>query len=112
VTVVNLWAQWCPPCRTEAPVLTSAQRLLRRSGVQFVGVETEDKASLAEKFARAHSWTWPEVDDENGQTLHDAGLASLPDTLVLDRSGRLIGELRGPVTSASGFARAVRRLAG
>jgi thiol-disulfide isomerase/thioredoxin len=111
ITVVNLWAAWCAPCRKEAPVLTSAAARLHHLPVRFVGVDTEDSASRADSFARAHGWTWPQFYDSSGATLRSAGFLGLPDTVLLGPDGRIVGRYTGPITNAASFEATVTGLA-
>src|SRR5262245_25995460 len=53
VVVVNLWASWCPPCRSEAPALERVWRATRSEGVQFVGLNTRDQPAAAQSYVRS-----------------------------------------------------------
>lgn len=99
VTVVNLWASWCGPCRVEMPRLRqSAARLGSRA--VFLGVDTKDTPDTAWAFLRDTGVHYAQVVDPDGSLLHGLRLPGLPVTYVLDRSGaivfRHIGELHDP----------------
>ena len=111
VTVVNLWAQWCGPCRTEAPILRQAQARLSGRGVQFVGVNTEDSTTKANRFAYSEGWRWAQFYDESGLTMRGAHFSGLPDTLILGPGDRIAGYYIGPVTNLAAFTNIVLTLA-
>jgi len=51
VVVVEFWATWCPPCRASIPHLTELQKKFKDKGVIFVGISTEDEATV-KKFVK------------------------------------------------------------
>jgi thiol-disulfide isomerase/thioredoxin len=52
VTVINLWATWCGPCRREIPELVKLHREFHSRGVEMIGLSTEDPDASAEKVRK------------------------------------------------------------
>jgi thiol-disulfide isomerase/thioredoxin len=96
VTVVNLWATWCAPCREEMPLLQAASKRYGER-VQFIGVNTKDKASWAGEFLGLMGVTYPEVVDTEGQLLGFLRSPGLPVTVVLAADGRIAGKQIGRI---------------
>ena len=97
VVVVNFWASWCPPCRSEQPRLNEAYTSVRGKDVEFVGVDLRDQDPAARAFRRTYAVTYPSIVDEPGSTLlgfRDIP-ASPPSTVVIDRNGRIAAKLLG-----------------
>jgi cytochrome c biogenesis protein CcmG/thiol:disulfide interchange protein DsbE len=97
VVVLNFWASWCAPCRDEAPLLESAWQRYRDRGVVFVGVDLEDLSSSARRFVAEYGITYTNVRDGDGSTRGRFGLLGIPETMVLDRQGRIVLYIAGPV---------------
>jgi cytochrome c biogenesis protein CcmG, thiol:disulfide interchange protein DsbE len=97
VVVLNFWASWCPPCREEAPLLAGWQHRLARAGGTVLGVDTLDVVSDARAFMRDHDLTYPSLRDRGGDTAREFGVVAYPESLVLDRKGRVAAIMRGPV---------------
>jgi cytochrome c biogenesis protein CcmG/thiol:disulfide interchange protein DsbE len=108
VVVLNFWASWCPPCRDEAPLLESAWQRYRDRGVVFVGVDIEDLSSSARRFVEQYGVTYTNVRDGDGSTRSRFGLLGLPETMVLDREGRIVHYIAGPVGNDGELDRGIR----
>lgn len=94
VTVVNVFASWCPPCRVEHPVL---KRLAQSATV--VGIAYKDRP--ADTLAWLHRLGNPYAAvgaDAEGRVALDWGVTGVPETFVVDASGRIRFKHAGPLT--------------
>jgi peroxiredoxin len=106
--VLNFWASWCVPCKSEAPAIEQLWRRYKGQGVVFVGVDTNDASSDARRFVSAHGITYPVVVDKGGLVAANRyDIADLPVTYFVNRQGRLIGSqiLGGVNKSLASFRR-------
>lgn len=101
VVVVNAFGSWCGPCKTETPALQSVYDATKARGVQFVGLAVRDTVPKLQAFVQRYGVTYPVVQDADGGILARVpGLAEVngpPNTLVLDRRGRVAARWVGPV---------------
>ena len=100
VVVLNYWASWCPPCRGESPVLERWHRRIAPRNATVLGIDVLDVNSDARAFARRYGLTYPSVRDGDGGTRKSFGVNGQPETIVIDRRGRVATTFRGPVTDA------------
>jgi thiol-disulfide isomerase/thioredoxin len=99
VVVVNFWASWCAPCRSETPLLVSLAKSQPR--VAFLGVNEKDNPSAAKAFVRDNGVTYPSVVDRIGQLAASWPVApGLPSTFVLDADGRIAARFTGGVVAS------------
>lgn len=112
--VLNFWASWCNPCKSEAKVLQHDWTRYR-SRVVFLGIDYHDLASDARQFVDVHELTFPMLDDGSGNVTHGKyGVSQVPETYVVSRSGRIVAHLAGPITDpafAAEFRSAIARAA-
>ena len=88
--VLNYWASWCLPCREETPLLQRwHERILPRGGT-VLGVDALDATGDAQAFIRRFHLTYPILRDRDGDTDRAFGVRGYPETLVLDRGGRVL----------------------
>jgi len=88
VTVVNIWASWCGPCREELPTLVQVQRRWRDRGVRLVTIDTKDGPVAARSFLhRLHVTDLLAVSDPQGRRAVAWGATGVPETVVVDRHG-------------------------
>jgi cytochrome c biogenesis protein CcmG, thiol:disulfide interchange protein DsbE len=98
--LVVFWASWCGSCMREAPAVESFAASAAGRG-RIVGVDWSDARSGAVGFIRRYRWTFPVVRDAEGTVGNDYRLTGLPETFVLNASGRISAELHGPQTASS-----------
>ena len=101
--VLNFWASWCEPCKSEARVLERDWMSYRSRGVVFLGVDYHDLTPDARRFVSAHELTFPMLQDGAGNVTSRYGISQVPETYVLNRQGKVVAHLRGPITDP-GFA--------
>jgi thiol-disulfide isomerase/thioredoxin len=94
VVVLNLWGQWCGPCRAEAPQLEKVFAATRDSGVQFIGIDVRDpQKQAARDFVIDFKVSYPSIWDPEMRTVIALGghypTSVIPSTLVLDRKHRV-----------------------
>jgi thiol-disulfide isomerase/thioredoxin len=111
--VVNNWASWCGPCRTEWPWLqqAAADNLDR---VAFVGVATDDEEDAAQTFLDEHPVPYPSFADPDKEIAEVAGFASvggLPNTLFFDRAGKLLFTHQGVYPDQAALEADIRKYA-
>ncbi|HEX8856333.1 MAG TPA: TlpA disulfide reductase family protein [Thermoleophilaceae bacterium] len=97
VVLVNYWASWCPPCRTEAPLLERWHQKMTKAGGTVLGIDVLDTTDDALAFARAKGLTYPMLRDGDGKTQGKFGLTGYPESFVIDRDGKIAALQRGAV---------------
>jgi len=98
VTVVNGWATWCAPCRSEMPEFAQAARNLDSEGVTFVGINVED--NIDDALAFTTDTPYRSIVDKDGSlfaSIPDIPPRSLPVTVILDSQGRIAVRIVGPI---------------
>ena len=94
VVVINVWGQWCGPCRAEMPELQKAYDETRRLGVEFLGIDVRDNnRDAAVDFVVDRKVTFPSIYDPAMRTMIAFGgrypTTVIPSTVVLDREHRV-----------------------
>jgi cytochrome c-type biogenesis protein len=94
VVLLNFWATWCIPCRSEIPTLSAMQKDFEARGLSIVGVSYDDTADLVQQFQKELPQSYQVV--LGGREVGSQLPASpLPTTYIIDREGRIREKLIG-----------------
>lgn len=97
VTLVNVWASWCVPCRDEVPFL---EQLSKDKRIQLVGINYKDAPEDARRFLNRFGNPFAASGrDASGRTSIDWGVYGVPETYLIGRDGRIAYKLVGPITA-------------
>ena len=89
VVMVNFWASWCGPCRTEFPLLDQIYKKYKSAGFTLVGVNVEPDAKDAESFIAKTPVTFPILFDKDSSVSKLYHVSGMPTTVLIDRKGVL-----------------------
>ncbi len=97
--LLNFWASWCDPCRTESPALQRFHEAHRADGFTVLGINLDDATEDARDFVEEFDLTFPQLRDGNGAERREAyGMTGFPESFLIDPAGRIALIRRGPVT--------------
>ncbi|MEO7022339.1 MAG: TlpA disulfide reductase family protein [Ktedonobacteraceae bacterium] len=97
--VINFWSSTCVPCQDEAPLLETQWQRVKGQGVIFVGIDVEDTQNDGLSFIHQHGATYNNVIDTKGDTLVNYGVTYTPETIFINREGKVVSAVRMEITS-------------
>ena len=98
--IVNFFASWCEPCKTETPLLATFYRA-DKGKVALVGLDENDTLGNATSFTRANGVSYPVGWDPHFAVASAFGVNALPQTFFLNARHQIVDRIFGPVTLAS-----------
>jgi thiol-disulfide isomerase/thioredoxin len=105
--MINVWAQWCGPCREEAPFISEVA-VTNRSELMILGIDYNDpRPELAIEFAQLSAWAYPQLVDQDTVLRAPLQIIGPPQTFFVRGDGTIAYRHTGPFTSAD----AIRSLA-
>ncbi|MGD9563120.1 MAG: TlpA family protein disulfide reductase [Pyrinomonadaceae bacterium] len=95
VVILNFWATWCAPCRTEVPYLVALGNRHKKEGLEIAGISLDEDVSLVPKFIAEYKVNYPVLIPDPASPWRK--LDNTPTTLLIDRQGKLIQRYIGAV---------------
>ena len=104
VSIVNIFASWCAPCRQEHPILMSIaeDEALKTLGIEIYGLSYKDEIENARKFLQQEGNPFRRIGvDSAGRVAIDFGVYGVPETFVITGDGIISFKFVGPLTSSA-----------
>lgn len=99
--IVNFWASWCIPCRTEFPLLRAARDRYADQGLEVLGIVFDDDADSARAYMATSGATWPALIDDGGRMAAAYKVNGPPLSFFIDGSGTVRSITYGPPPSGT-----------
>jgi cytochrome c biogenesis protein CcmG/thiol:disulfide interchange protein DsbE len=109
VVLLDFWATWCGPCRTEIPHFVEMQNKYGPQGFQVIGISMDDDAKPVRQFAEQYKLNYPVAVGDDNLADHFGGVLGLPVNFIIDRQGRIHAKYLG-ATDVSVFDSDVKDL--
>ena len=101
IVIINFWASWCAECQAEQAALDQMWQQFQDSGAVVIGVNFQDTAGAARSYVSTADVTYPVVEDTDSSTALAYGLRGVPETFVVNQSGRIVDHVIGPIDGAT-----------
>ena len=96
-TLINFWASWCVPCRTEHPIL---MKLSQEKNLKIFGVNFKDKKIHADQFLKELGNPYAFIGkDINGKQSVRFGIYGIPESILINKNLLIMKKFVGPLSS-------------
>jgi peroxiredoxin len=95
IIVINFWASWCGPCRTEMPILQEFHNQYQDLGVSVWGVNVEQENQAGLNYIRELGVDFPIFFDASNDVSANYDVEAMPTTVIIDRHGKVRSVFRG-----------------
>lgn len=95
VVVLNFWASWCPPCRSEMPSMQEVYRTWDRTKFEMLAVNIREDKVRVNTFVRQNNYTFPVLLDTNGAVATKYRVRGIPTTFIINEKGQIIDKIVG-----------------
>ena len=98
VVLLNFWATWCPPCRSEIPSMMKLNTAMAGKPFQMVAISIDEGGRPAiESFFQTSGFSLPAYTDPDNRAAKTYGITGVPETFIIDRQGVIVKKVIGPM---------------
>jgi len=98
VVLLNFWATWCPPCRSEIPSMMKLNAAMAGKPFQMVAISIDEGGRPAiESFFQTSGFSLPAYTDPDNRAAKTYGITGVPETFIIDRQGVIVKKVIGPL---------------
>ncbi len=97
VVVLNFWASWCGPCRSEIPSMQALYEELEPKGFEIVAINLQEPLSTVAPFVEEYGMSFTVLLDSSGEIGGTYGASSIPTTYIIDRKGFAVSGVIGSI---------------
>jgi thiol-disulfide isomerase/thioredoxin len=93
--MLNFWATWCGPCRSEMPLLQQVYETWKDRGLEVLEIDIQEKSAVVQKYMTNNKLTLPTLLDLDGKVSKTYGITAIPATYFIDKDGVIRQVVRG-----------------
>ncbi|MFC1903134.1 TlpA family protein disulfide reductase [Chloroflexota bacterium] len=97
--LINFWATWCPPCRSEMPYLQEIYDEWQNKGLVVLPIDIGESTSKVKEFMQRYNLSLPVLLDSKGETAAKYNIRGLPTTFFIDKDGIIRDKVIGAFQS-------------
>ena len=113
VVLLNFWASWCPPCRSEMPDLQKLFQRLDSSKFQMLVVSLDRDPQAARALIKQSGYTFPVLLAPGDKVAEHYKISAIPTTFIIDKQGRIVSRTVGTADWAGArIIKGLKKLAG
>ena len=90
VVLLDFWASWCDPCRESFPVMEELQKQYGPQGFVIIAINVDENKADMEEFLKKNAATFVVVRDAKQKLVEKVGVATMPSSFLIDRSGKVL----------------------
>ena len=110
VVLVDFWASWCGPCRTEIPRFVEFQAQYHHQGFQVIGIAVDDHKWAIKKFYDDYHMNYPVAMGDSDLKRTYGATGGLPTTFLIGRDGRIYAKYEGAPSSLASLEGQITKL--
>ncbi|MFC1897402.1 peroxiredoxin family protein [Chloroflexota bacterium] len=108
--LINFWATWCPPCRSEMPYIQDIYEEWTDKGLVLLAINIGESSSTVRDFMQSHNLSFTVLLDTKQDVAQNYNITGIPTTLFIDKDGIIQDKEIGPFQNAAQIANRLNKI--